>query len=143
MCGFAEVRYIYIRIYLYNSGQSNMQFTVHQAFNGIEEIQEAGNYPNIRYQYIIVIKRPICRVFTVGQGNYSYKPLDELAAIEQKWSISSSSSIGGGDWTYMSAVCWWFGKDLYEKYGIPIGLISNNWGNVHFFSQLNAISHKI
>lgn len=92
-----------------------MQFTVDSAFNYTEEIAAANNYPNIR-------------VFTVGQSHYSSTPLNQLAAFAQGWSVASSSSIGAGNWSEFSAVCWFTGRDLYDKYQVPIGLISSNWG---------------
>jgi len=97
------------------SGQSNMQFTVDSAYNATTEVAEANNYPNIR-------------VFTVGQGTWSFTALPYLNTIEQTWSVASSSSIGGGNWTYMSALCWFTGRDIYNIVKIPIGLVSSNWG---------------
>jgi len=98
------------------SGQSNMQMTVRAAFNASTEIPKAGGYSQIR-------------VLTVGQDSTSSKPEGQLLTLEQKWSIASPSSIGGGDWAYFSAVCWFFGKNLADSNpGLPIGLISSNWG---------------
>jgi len=97
------------------SGQSNMQMTVSEVFNATEEAAKANNYPNIR-------------VFTVGQTTVSNTPLPELASIEQPWSVSSSASIGAAAWSYFSAACWFFGRDLYDRYKVPLGLISSNWG---------------
>jgi len=97
------------------SGQSNMQFTVSQAFNASTELDDANNYPNIR-------------VFSVGESHYSSTPLNELAGIAQTWSIASSKSIGVGNWSEFSAACWFTGRNLYDKYKVPLGLISTNWG---------------
>lgn len=96
-------------------GQSNMQFTVAQAFNASEEIALAAAYPNIR-------------VLSVGDGHTSLTPLSNLGSLQLPWSVASPKVIGGGEWSYMSAVCWLFGKDLYDQLNIPIGLISSNWG---------------
>jgi len=97
------------------SGQSNMQFTVFQAFNGTQEAEEANNYPNIR-------------IMTVGQGTISQTPLLEFQTIEQNWTYASSASVGGSAWSYFSATCWFFGKNLYNDLQIPLGLVSSNWG---------------
>lgn len=88
--------------------------TVSEVFNATEEAAKANNYPNIR-------------VFTVGQTTVSNTPLPELASIEQPWSVSSSASIGAAAWSYFSAACWFFGRDLYDRYKVPLGLISSNW----------------
>lgn len=44
--------------------------------------------------------------------------------------LSIEASIGGnnGDWGYFSAVCWLYGKYLYQKLGYPIGLVNTCWG---------------
>jgi len=97
------------------SGQSNMQFTVHSAFNATNEIAAANDYPRIR-------------LFTVGQGTSSASPLTEFSTISQTWSVASAATVGVGDWNEFSAVCWFFGRDLYDRYQIPIGLFSDNWG---------------
>jgi len=101
-------------------GQSNMQFTVSQGFNATEEIALADKYPNIR-------------AFSVGEETTSLTPLSNLAKIQLPWSVSTSKVIGGPDWSYMSAVCWYFGRDLHDRLGgqVPIGLISSNWGGTY------------
>ena len=38
-----------------------------------------------------------------------------------------AGSLGQG-WTYYSAVCWLYGKHLYETLGYPIGLVESCWG---------------
>jgi sialate O-acetylesterase len=100
------------------SGQSNMQFTVDSAFNGTAEVQDANNYPDIR-------------VFSVGQGTYSPVPLVNLNTIAMGWSNASAATIGAGNWSEFSAVCWFTGKYLYEQYKVPFGLISSNWGGTY------------
>jgi sialate O-acetylesterase len=97
------------------SGQSNMQLTVGMIYNGSEEIANAGNYPKIR-------------VFTPLQRG-SPTPVEELIIIEQNWSVASPQSIGGSMWTYMSAVCWLYGRMIHVALdGRPIGLIATSAG---------------
>jgi sialate O-acetylesterase len=98
------------------AGQSNMEFTVSSAFNASAEIA-AANYPNIR-------------IFTVGQGNSSKVPLFDLASVEQNWTAATPQSVGRGEWTTFSALCYFFGRDVFNALGgsVPLGLVSNNWG---------------
>ncbi|MDQ6471691.1 sialate O-acetylesterase [Flavobacterium sp. LHD-80] len=95
------------------SGQSNMYFPVGKeegtwktgVKNYEEEIQNA-NFPSIR-------------LFTV-QTKASQKPLEDVAG---NWNICSPSTIKS-----FSAVAYFFGRDLYQKIKVPIGLISTSWG---------------
>ncbi|UJR38793.1 hypothetical protein I4U23_031458 [Adineta vaga] len=97
------------------SGQSNMQMTVRDIFNGSIEIANANKYPKIR-------------LFTAALKP-SATPVEELLGIEQNWSIPSSDSVGGPSWSYISAVCWLYGRMIHEELGgIPIGLIVSSWG---------------
>jgi len=103
------------------SGQSNMQFTLVQVtdtvpWNASAEIAAAANYPSIR-------------TMTVGQSFTSFTPLNELGAnATLSWSAASPQVIGSGEWNATSAVCWFFGKALFDALNVPIGLISSNWG---------------
>jgi sialate O-acetylesterase len=97
------------------SGQSNMQLTVSLIYNGTEEIASAGNYPKIR-------------VFTAALTQ-SVTPIEELLGIVLNWSVASPQSVGGPDWSYMSAVCWLYGRMIHQALGgRPIGLIATSWG---------------
>lgn len=97
-----------------------MQFSMSAVTNATVEMQAADKYPNIR-------------LFTVGQGTSSIVPFYDLQTIEQTWSVSSQQAVGGAStadpkFGYFSAVCWLFGKELFEKINVPIGLVNNNWG---------------
>lgn len=101
-------------------GQSNMQFAMPAVANASLEQQLANNYPNIR-------------LFTVGTKTQSETPLGDLQTIEQPWAVASSESISGdGEFGYFSAVCLFFGRQISDalspSHGVPLGLISNNWG---------------
>ncbi|XP_071113690.1 sialate O-acetylesterase-like [Haliotis cracherodii] len=96
------------------SGQSNMQFTLSMAFNATEEEADLPNYPNIR-------------VFTVALGGSPVEEYD-LLNISQPWSVPSTATIGGPDWSYFSGVCWLYGKYLSSHLKYPIGLIASSYG---------------
>ncbi|KAL3892624.1 MAG: hypothetical protein SGPRY_014949 [Prymnesium sp.] len=98
-------------------GQSNMQFSAAGMENATEEIARANKYPLIR-------------LFTVGQKTKSREPLSDLQTVEEGWSVASAKAVGNGTFTYFSAVCWVFGREVFDALDgeVPIGLISNNWG---------------
>ncbi|XP_072024346.1 sialate O-acetylesterase-like isoform X3 [Amphiura filiformis] len=94
------------------SGQSNMQFPVKKAYNATAELKASSQYTNVR-------------VMTISRDNTA-TPLYDIRNITLPWSLPSPSSLGGTD--YFSAVCWFFGRDLYDAYGVPIGLVESAWG---------------
>lgn len=96
------------------SGQSNMRFTVSQAYNASEEIQRANAYPHVR-------------LFSVNSYS-SPTPLIELDSVLQNWSIASNTTVGGPKFQYFSAVCWFFGRDLADYLNHPVGLIASSVG---------------
>lgn len=109
------------------SGQSNMQLTVGMIYNGTEEIANAGNYPKIR-------------VFTAAMM-LSAAPVEELLGIALNWSVASPQSIGGPEWTYMSAVCWLYGRMIHQALGgRPIGLIATSWGGTQIEPWMPTIA---
>ena len=68
-----------------------------------------GNYPKIR-------------VFTAAPEK-SAIPIEELLGMKLNWSAASPESIGGSNWTHMSAVCWLYGRMIHQALGgRPIGL---------------------
>jgi sialate O-acetylesterase len=100
------------------SGQSNMQMTVSQIFNATKEIANAGKYPKIR-------------LFTAARL-LSASPVEELLGIALNWSVASPETVGGPQWTYFSAVCWLYGREIHQALGgRPIGLIATSWWATH------------
>ncbi len=88
------------------SGQSNMQWPVSASDNAKEEIA-AANYPLIRH-------------FAVPR-EMSIAPKDDLSNGE--WKTATPENVG-----QFTAVGYFFGRALYKKLGIPIGLINTSWG---------------
>jgi len=87
------------------SGQSNMEWAFNKAANAAEERPQA-NYPKIR-------------MFTVAK-NTSMRPLSEA---KSSWVECSPETVGK-----FSAVGYFFARELYQKLGIPVGMIHSSWG---------------
>ena len=87
------------------SGQSNMEFLLHQARDADAEIAQA-NFPQIR-------------LFTVDHAS-SIAPKDD---VKGSWKVCTPDSAKD-----FSAVAYYFGKGLHENLKIPMGLIASSWG---------------
>jgi sialate O-acetylesterase len=88
------------------SGQSNMEWSLIQAINGPAAVVSSEN-ANIRLFNVI--------------NNKSSSILDDVESDGWKSCNPSSSKD-------FSAIAYFFGKALNEKYKVPIGLIESDWG---------------
>jgi sialate O-acetylesterase len=88
------------------SGQSNMEFNLLSAKNAEAEIA-ASAYPEIR---LFTVKRKI-----------SQTPQENVE--EEQWQECSPATS-----PRFSAVAYFFGRALYQKLKVPIGLINTSWG---------------
>nr|XP_034347180.1 sialate O-acetylesterase isoform X2 [Arvicanthis niloticus] len=96
------------------SGQSNMQMTVLQIFNTSKELSDTAAYQSVR-------------IFSVSLTQ-AEEELADLDEVDLSWSKPTAGNLGHGNFTYMSAVCWLFGRYLYDTLQYPIGLVSSSWG---------------
>ena len=90
------------------SGQSNMELTVSRVMDKFADEINAYENPNIHY-----LKVPYCYDFNSPQtniGKTDWQPLDKAHVMGY------------------SALCYFFAKQLYEKTGVPVGIINASWG---------------
>ncbi|XP_054649938.1 sialate O-acetylesterase isoform X2 [Dunckerocampus dactyliophorus] len=90
-------------------GQSNMYFTTSKIFNASEELALADKYPHVR-------------TFMTAL-NMSDTELTDLTGVALPWSVPESSGLAE-----FSAVCWLFGRYMYDNLKYPIGLVESCWG---------------
>ncbi|GAB4326423.1 MAG: sialate O-acetylesterase [Candidatus Sumerlaeia bacterium] len=88
------------------SGQSNMEWPLAWSRNGEVETQAA--------------RRPLIRLLTVPH-QVAASPLDSLET--EGWALCSPETAGG-----FSAVAYFFGCELHQRLGVPVGLINASWG---------------
>jgi len=94
------------------SGQSNMDMTVAKEdryWCGVNN--EAEEVANANY--------PLIRVFDV---DYTPKNTVQTNAVG-KWEVCSPKTVG-----HFSAVAYFFAREIYNKYKIPVGLITSAYG---------------
>ena len=96
------------------SGQSNMQFKVqdpnvggYQPTQNAEQEIAAANWPRLRF-------------FTVNQ-TVAYRPQAEAAGTG--WQVCSPATVAE-----FSAVAYFFSRDLYQHYQVPMGVVVSSWG---------------
>ncbi len=106
------------------AGQSNMEAVM--------------NRSNIKENYPQVIKNsnyPMIRQFTVKKG-MAFTPVQDVASDKGWVSVNPQSVLD------FSAVAYFFAKDLYEKYKVPIGVINSSVGGTPAQSWVNNESLK-
>ena len=114
-------------------GQSNMEMQVHGYMHqptkgGLEAILDAPNHPQMRF-------------FTVGRS-VSDTPLDDCSGA---WLESTPEAVAD-----FSACGYFFGHLLNQMLGVPVGLITANWGgtaaepwmDVNAFNALEGIDKE-
>lgn len=87
------------------SGQSNMEWPLGMTNDGDLEVA-AANHPDIR---IVRVKEP-----------GSQTPVEDFKG---EWKVCTPKDIPG-----FSAVGYYFGRELHNQLGVPIGLIDDSWG---------------
>jgi sialate O-acetylesterase len=106
------------------SGQSNMEALMSR--------------PNIKALYGSEIEKSensLIRQFTVKR-KMAFKPADDVES-EKGWVSANPETV-----LNFSAVAYFFAKELYEKYKIPIGLINSSYGGTPVQSWVNSESLK-
>ena len=87
------------------AGQSNMQWSVNSS-NDADLERAAATFPNIR----------LISVPNVGLQEPQWN-------FNGKWAACSPDTVGN-----FSAVGYFFGRQLHQTLGVPVGLINNAWG---------------
>jgi sialate O-acetylesterase len=88
------------------SGQSNMEWQVHQARDADKEIRH-GDHPQIRH---LLVEKTI-----------SHSPLEDINT--PGWQVCQPETVGN-----FTAVGYFFARHLQHELGVPIGLIHSSWG---------------
>ncbi|HWG22216.1 MAG TPA: sialate O-acetylesterase [Terracidiphilus sp.] len=88
------------------SGQSNMEFAMHQAATAAADLPKAGN---ARIRLLIVDKKAA----DFPQDNVETKG----------WSASTPESAND-----FSAVAWYFAREIEQREHVPVGVIDATWG---------------
>ncbi|HEX8329817.1 MAG TPA: sialate O-acetylesterase [Hymenobacter sp.] len=94
------------------SGQSNMNFPVAKREGWRTGLRNAA-------EVIAQTKYPAIRMFTVTQKVADAPQRD----VQGSWAVCSPETVGD-----FSAVAYFFGLELHQKLGVPVGLIHSSWG---------------
>ena len=106
------IRDVYVGDVWLASGQSNMEFPLqaHGGFGGVVDAAgevAAANYPRIR-------------LFAVGRET-ALAPRTDVRS--DGWRAAAPATVSD-----FSAVAYLFGRELYRRYGVAVGLIESDWG---------------
>ena len=97
------------------SGQSNMQWPVELSTNGATEVA-AANFPQIR-------------LFQIPQ----VAKIGLQTEIDAVWKVCSPDSVKS-----FAATAFFFGREIWQATGVPLGLISSTWGGTQIEPWLSG-----
>lgn len=89
------------------SGQSNMEWKLSHTVTNFEQEIANAKFPQIR---VLDVKNAIAT-----------KPLTEFES--EGWEICSPETAGN-----FSAIGYFFARDLHQRYKVPVGIITSEWG---------------
>ena len=95
------------------SGQSNMGFPV-------RSVRALGNYPKVDEVMKDAQNYPLIRQFSIPLKKSVTTP-DKINDVNGKWNVCDSIAAKN-----FSAVAYFFGRELYKKLHVPIGLINSS-----------------
>ena len=99
------------------SGQSNMGWPLYKSENGIREVEQSLHEK--------------IKLFNVRRS-MSGIPTEDLDTIN-KWTSCNPKTTKN-----FSAVAYYFARELYKRYQVPIGLIHSSWGGSSIEAWMNA-----
>ena len=89
------------------SGQSNMEWKMGQLRPRYDTTIARADYPRLRYLDVA--------------DQVAYGPLDDVTTTG--WQLTTPTTV-----INMSAVAFFFARDLQDRLGVPIGIIQSEWG---------------
>lgn len=115
-------------------GQSNMEYKLDQVISRFPSEKTLDSYPDVRH-------------FDVTRHYDFSGPQADIKGGH--WEKAGQDSVGR-----FSAVGWFFAKDLYQRFKVPIGIISSNMGAtpieawmsvdaLHDFPKEQALAYKL
>ena len=108
------------------AGQSNMQFKVKDPNpGGYQPVQRAD-------QEIAAANYPAVRMFTVAQVTAAHPA---AKATGSGWQVCSPATVAE-----FSAVAYFFGREIHQRYRVPIGLVVSSWGGTPAEAWMSAAS---
>jgi sialate O-acetylesterase len=88
------------------SGQSNMEWSIDACRPLYTDVKAGADHPELR-------------LFDVGRA-FATSPQQDC---EGRWAACTPETLGS-----FSAVAFFYGRELHRELGVPVGLISSNWG---------------
>lgn len=140
------------------SGQSNMQYTPRSMAgmnNASAEIASADAFSSTIKIFTVGMDTS-CGAPGSGRADCS-QPFTQLnpdvpaptnpcpgsRSCRKPWAAATNATVGGRAWDDFSAACFLFGRQMQQALGVPVGLISSNWGGtpLQAWAPVEALRH--